>query len=134
MAFDVDMIKKVYERMAERVDNARDIVGRPLTLSEKILYNHLWDGLPKKSFERGVDYKLQSEMIERATELLLDIVGGDAGPVSEKVSAADLPSRELVELRYDRVESLLGLKVEKTEVEPALGIGHRFAEEQRKEQ
>ncbi len=56
MAFDVDMIKKVYERMAGRVDSARSIVGRPLTLSEKILYNHLWDGLPKESFKRGVDY------------------------------------------------------------------------------
>jgi len=56
MAFDVDMIKKVYERMAERVDSARSIVGRPLTLSEKILYNHLWDGLPEKSFKRGEDY------------------------------------------------------------------------------
>jgi aconitate hydratase len=56
MAFDVDMIKKVYERMADRVDSARSIVGRPLTLSEKILYNHLWDGLPKESFKRGVDY------------------------------------------------------------------------------
>ena len=56
MAFDVDMIKKVYERMAERVDSARNTVGRPLTLSEKILYNHLWDGLPKESFKRGVDY------------------------------------------------------------------------------
>jgi len=56
MAFDVDMIKKVYERMAERVDNARTTVGKPLTLSEKILYNHLWDGLPKESFKRGVDY------------------------------------------------------------------------------
>ncbi|MDN3644345.1 aconitate hydratase [Lutimonas halocynthiae] len=56
MAFDVDMIKKVYERMAERVDSARSLVGRPLTLSEKILYNHLWDGLPKESFKRGEDY------------------------------------------------------------------------------
>ena len=56
MAFDVDMIKKVYERMAERVDSARSIVGRPLTLSEKILYNHLWDGVPKESFKRGEDY------------------------------------------------------------------------------
>ena len=56
MAFDVDMIKKVYERMAGRVDSARKIVGRPLTLSEKILYNHLWDGLPKEPFKRGVDY------------------------------------------------------------------------------
>ena len=56
MAFDVDMIKKVYERMADRVDSARNIVGRPLTLSEKILYNHLWDGLPKEPYKRGVDY------------------------------------------------------------------------------
>ncbi|MEL4454483.1 aconitate hydratase [Lutimonas vermicola] len=56
MAFDIDMIKKVYERMAGRVDSARKIVGRPLTLSEKILYNHLWDGFPKEPFKRGVDY------------------------------------------------------------------------------
>ena len=42
MAFDIDMIKKVYSQMAERVDAARDVVGKPLTLSEKILYNHLW--------------------------------------------------------------------------------------------
>ena len=56
MAFDVDMIKKVYARMADRVDSARKTVGRPLTLSEKILYNHLWDGTAKQSFKRGVDY------------------------------------------------------------------------------
>jgi len=56
MAFDVDMIKKVYDRMVDRVDSARTIVGRPLTLSEKILYNHLWDGKAKTAFKRGVDY------------------------------------------------------------------------------
>ncbi len=56
MAFDIDMIKKVYSNMAERVDKAREIVGRPLTLSEKILYSHLWDGIPTKAFERGKDY------------------------------------------------------------------------------
>lgn len=56
MAFDIDMIKKVYTQMAERVDKAREIVGRPLTLSEKILYNHLWDGMPTKAFRRGKDY------------------------------------------------------------------------------
>lgn len=71
-------------------------------------------------FERGVDYKLQRNMIERATELLLSIVGGEAGPVSENVSKADLPSRELVALRYARVESLLGLNIDKTEVEEIL--------------
>ncbi|ULC60667.1 aconitate hydratase [Flaviramulus sp. BrNp1-15] len=56
MAFDIDMIKGVYTKMAERVDKAREIVGKPLTLSEKILYSHLWDGNPTKAFTRGKDY------------------------------------------------------------------------------
>ncbi|WP_324028278.1 aconitate hydratase [Maribacter sp. BPC-D8] len=56
MAFDIDMIKKVYASMSERVDKAREIVGKPLTLSEKILYSHLWDGIPNKPFTRGKDY------------------------------------------------------------------------------
>ncbi|GGW44865.1 aconitate hydratase [Arenibacter certesii] len=56
MAFDIDMIKKVYANMAERVDKAREVVGKPLTLSEKILYSHLWDGNPTVAFKRGKDY------------------------------------------------------------------------------
>lgn len=56
MAFDIDMIKGVYANIAERIDKARDIVGRPLTLSEKILYAHLWEGEPTKAFRRGKDY------------------------------------------------------------------------------
>ncbi|WP_250432735.1 aconitate hydratase [Hanstruepera flava] len=56
MAFDIDMIKKVYATMSERVDAAREIVGKPLTLSEKILYSHLWDGKPTQAFQRGKDY------------------------------------------------------------------------------
>jgi len=56
MAFDIEMIKKVYDRMPERVDRARSIVGRPLTLAEKILYAHLWEETPTKAFARGKDY------------------------------------------------------------------------------
>ena len=56
MAFDIEMIKKVYSNMTSRVDEARKIVGRPLTLTEKILYNHLWDGTPTQAFTRGADY------------------------------------------------------------------------------
>jgi len=56
MAFDIEMIKGVYSKMTERVDAARSIVGKPLTLAEKILYNHLWDGKPTKAFVRGKDY------------------------------------------------------------------------------
>ena len=56
MAFDIEMIKKVYAHIPERVDKAREIVGRPLTLAEKILYAHLWEATPQKAFERGKDY------------------------------------------------------------------------------
>ncbi|UMB54701.1 aconitate hydratase [Lutibacter sp. A64] len=56
MAFDIKMIKEVYARMAERVDIARNKVGKPLTLAEKILYNHLWDGNAAKGYIRGKDY------------------------------------------------------------------------------
>ncbi|MBT8184656.1 MAG: aconitate hydratase [Eudoraea sp.] len=56
MAFDIGMIKGVYANIAERVNIAREIVGKPLTLSEKILYSHLWEGTPSKAFIRGKDY------------------------------------------------------------------------------
>ncbi len=54
--FDLDMIKAVYDRYPARVAAARKILGRPLTLTEKILYSHLWDGDAKTAFERGKDY------------------------------------------------------------------------------
>ena len=55
MVFDLDLIKKVYAAMPEKVAEARKLVGRPLTLAEKILYAHLF--LPAgKAYERGVDY------------------------------------------------------------------------------
>ena len=51
MAFDIDMIRNVYAQMADRIDLARTIVGKPLTLSEKILYAHLWEGMPLKAYQ-----------------------------------------------------------------------------------
>src|SRR3569833_282475 len=56
MAFDLDMIKKVYDRYSTRVDAARKATGKPLTLTEKILYAHLSEGDAQKAFARGVDY------------------------------------------------------------------------------
>jgi aconitate hydratase len=56
MAFDIEMIKKVYGNMAARVDKARELAGHPLTLTEKILYAHLWEGTPAGTFKRGKDY------------------------------------------------------------------------------
>ncbi len=56
MVYDLDMIKKVYAKFPERIEAARKVVGKPLTLSEKILYAHLWDGNATASFERGNSY------------------------------------------------------------------------------
>lgn len=56
MAFDFDMIQSVYARMPERIAAARELLGRPLTLAEKILYAHLWDALPESPYGRGQDY------------------------------------------------------------------------------
>ena len=56
MAFDIDMIKAVYERMPDRVNAARKLVGKPLTLSEKILYSHLWEDLPSEPYARAKSY------------------------------------------------------------------------------
>jgi aconitate hydratase len=56
MAFDIDMIKKVYSRYDERIAAARQVVNKPLTLSEKILYAHLWDGNATEDYQRGVSY------------------------------------------------------------------------------
>ena len=56
MAFDLEMIKKHYDTFAQRVDNAKAKLGRPLTLAEKILYAHLHEDSPLENFRRGKDY------------------------------------------------------------------------------
>ncbi|MBP6334369.1 MAG: aconitate hydratase [Bacteroidia bacterium] len=56
MAFDAEMIQAVYQSMGDRVAAARKLVGRPLTLTEKILYSHLTDSLPTIPFDRGNSY------------------------------------------------------------------------------
>ena len=54
--FDLDLIKKTYQNLSEKVSAARTVLNKPLTLSEKILYSHLWDGHAKTAFSRGSDY------------------------------------------------------------------------------
>jgi len=56
MVFDLDMIKAVYQKYPERVEAARKVLNKPLTLSEKILYTHLSEGDATTSFERGGSY------------------------------------------------------------------------------
>ena len=56
MAFNIEMIVKVYEKIKSKVDKARKIKGTPLTLSEKILYSHLWSDNLDTPYKRGIDY------------------------------------------------------------------------------
>lgn len=56
MVFDLEMIKEVYAKYPARIAAARAVVGKPLTLAEKILYTHLWEGSATSSFERGKAY------------------------------------------------------------------------------
>ena len=56
MAFNIEMIEKVYQQIKNKVDKARKINQNPLTLSEKILYSHLWNSELNSPFKRGEDY------------------------------------------------------------------------------
>ena len=71
-------------------------------------------------FERGVDWQLQRQAIERATALLLDIVGGEPGPVTEAVSETDLPKVPVVTLRESRINSMLAMTMPEATVEDIL--------------
>jgi aconitate hydratase len=56
MVFDIELIKNVYEGFKTKVDNARNVLNKPLTLTEKILYAHLFETNQLKDFKRGADY------------------------------------------------------------------------------
>lgn len=78
-------------------------------------------------FERGVDYGNTKQALERATGLVLDICGGQAGAVTEAV--ATLPERKTVTLRYARVLSVLGIDISKEETGTLLTqLGFEFTE------
>lgn len=81
-------------------------------------------------YERGVDYQLQHDAMERATALLLEIAGGQAGPVVEAVSEADLPEAKSVTLRRARLDRVIGYHIadEKvTDILTRLGLDVAFA-------
>ena len=71
-------------------------------------------------FERGVDYNLAREAMERATALLMSIVGGEPGEIVEVASKDNLPADRTVDLREARVEEVLGLAIDRTTVEEIL--------------
>ena len=84
-------------------------------------------------YERGVDPQLQRTAMERATELLLAICGGEAGPVTEAVAEAFLPKRDGITLRASRLAKVLGVSIADdnvTEILERLGFDVSFDGEQ----
>ncbi|MCP3790612.1 phenylalanine--tRNA ligase subunit beta [Pseudomonas fulva] len=71
-------------------------------------------------YERGVDSQLAREAMERATALLLEVVGGEAGPIVEAVSEQHLPSIAPVTLRAERIAQMLGMEMDPAQVEQLL--------------
>lgn len=71
-------------------------------------------------YERGVDWQLQHEAIERATALLVDICGGEVGPVTEAVSDEHLPKARTVTLRHAKVNQMLAFEMPAAEIEEIL--------------
>lgn len=81
-------------------------------------------------FERGVDPQLQARAIERATRLLLDITGGQPGPVIDRISSEHLPAESAIRLQPERINRLLGLNIPPDTVSQILtGLGMAVAEE-----
>ena len=71
-------------------------------------------------YERGVDSQLQHQALERATQILIDITGGRPGPITEALSAEHLPNIAPITLRESKVNSLLGIDIDPTQVDQAL--------------
>ena len=78
-------------------------------------------------YERGVDFELQRNAIERATRLIVEICGGRPGPVIEALSAENLPARKPVQLRLARVAKVLGIALEFEQIEKLIaGLGFPY--------
>ncbi|OZB13243.1 MAG: phenylalanine--tRNA ligase subunit beta, partial [Marinobacter sp. 34-60-7] len=91
----------------------------PITLAGKARQYGLHTDASHR-FERGVDYNLAREAMERATRLLMDIVGGEPGDIVEVASKEHLPKALTIDLREARLGDVLGLYINRTTVEEIL--------------
>ncbi|MFO7529669.1 MAG: phenylalanine--tRNA ligase subunit beta [Marinobacter sp.] len=91
----------------------------PITLAGKARHYGLHTDASHR-FERGVDYKLARDAMERATELLMEIVGGEPGEIVEVASDEHLPADQVIDLREQRLADVLGMAIDRTTVEEIL--------------
>ncbi len=118
MAFDIDMIKKVYANFSSRVEAARNIVGKPLTLTEKILYTHLWQGNATVPFERGssyVDFAPDRVAMQDATAQMALLQFMQSGRTKVAVPST-VHCDHLIEAKENSVADLSRAKTESVEV------------------
>ncbi len=118
MAFDIDMIKKVYSQYDERVKAARQVVNKPLTLAEKILYTHLWDGNASEAYERGksyVDFAPDRVAMQDATAQMALLQFMQAGRPKAAVPST-VHCDHLIQARDGAAEDLNRAKNESSEV------------------
>ena len=71
-------------------------------------------------FARGVDFEIQREALERATQLIVNILGGEVGPIIEKIYEKHLPQSNKIHLRHERIGKLLGFQINKPGIEKIL--------------
>ncbi|TAK75082.1 MAG: phenylalanine--tRNA ligase subunit beta [Gammaproteobacteria bacterium] len=88
----------------------------PTTIARQRQY-YLLNSDSAYRFERGVDPTIQREAIERATQLILEIVGGEAGAIIENTSEADLPAQRKIKFSPEKIEKILGFSIPTKEVE-----------------
>lgn len=88
----------------------------PEVIAKQSRYYHLISDSGYR-FERGVDPHIQREAIERATQLIVELVGGKPGPLIEKSRKEYLPKKNTILLNYEKIGKLLGISITKNEVE-----------------
>ncbi len=123
MAFDIEMIREVYAGMDEKINAARQAVGRPLTLTEKILYTHLFDGNATQAFERGksyVDFAPDRVAMQDATAQMALLQFMQAGK-SKVAVPSTVHCDHLIQAKVGAVEDLATANDENREVYDFLG-------------
>ncbi len=118
MAFDIEMIKQVYANFATRIEAARKATGKPLTLTEKILYAHLTEGNASKAYERGaayVDFAPDRVAMQDATAQMALLQFMQSGRTKVAVPST-VHCDHLIEAKVNSATDLTRAKTESSEV------------------
>src|SRR6186713_1598430 len=117
MIFDLDLIKTVYKNFKKKVDDARKLLGRPMTYTEKILYAHLWNK-PEKPYERGnvfADFRPDRVAMQDATAQMALLQFMSAG-IPKVAVPSTVHCDHLIQAKVGSAKDLLKAEDENKEV------------------